>query len=421
MNPDPLVAFEAPLAAGGVPARDLWELAGDAVHLNHGSYGAVPAATTEHQLALIRRMNAAPGRWFTALPTRVAEARHDIAAFLGTDPERTALVPNASAGVSVVLQSLDLPRGAEIVLTDHTYGAVRMAAERAARRAAGTVTEVAVALEATDDDVTDALVGAVSERTALVIVDQISSATARVFPVADIARRLRASGIPVLVDAAHAPGMLAQPAAHAEVDYWIGNLHKWACAPRGTAALVASPRVSDALFPVIDSWGAPHPFPSRFDTQGTVDLTSYLAAPHAFRLLEEEFGWERIREYSTWLVAAAQARVGAALEAAVDASAAVDAAAPAPMMRLVALPPGLVASPGDAHVLSALLARLGFETAITSWGGRGFLRLSAHVYNTLDDYDIFIERGVPVIAAGHAARSADGGTLEHAVAALSPS
>src|SRR3546814_7629543 len=148
MNPDPLVTFDAALSADGAPARDLWELTAEAVHLNHGSYGAVPRATTDYQLTLIRLMNAAPGRWFGELPSRVGDARRRVAAFLGTDPERTALVPNASAGVSVVLQSLDFPRGADILVTDHAYGAVRMAAERAARRAAGPVTVVPIALEA---------------------------------------------------------------------------------------------------------------------------------------------------------------------------------------------------------------------------------------------------------------------------------
>src|SRR3546814_20245069 len=72
--------------------------------------------------------------------------------------------------------------------------------------------------------------------------------------------------------------MLPTPAED-EVDYWVGNLHKWACAPRGTAALVASPRVGDALFPILDSWSPPHPFPSPLATQGTVALTPYIASP----------------------------------------------------------------------------------------------------------------------------------------------
>jgi isopenicillin-N epimerase len=411
----------------GRPARASWSLSADSIHLNHGSYGAVPTATIEHHLSLVALMNAGPGAWFSTAPVRVGEARRAIADFLRTPQELTAIVPNASAGVTVVLQSLTLEPGAEIVVTDHIYGAVLMAAERAVRRVDGAVRIVPIALEASDDEIVDAIDGAVSDRTALVIVDQIASATARVFPVAAITRRLRAIGVPVLVDGAHAPALYASPTAGIDADYWIGNLHKWACAPSGTAALVVSPRVaSDALFPLIDSWGAPDPFPVRFDTQGTVDLTAILSAPHALRTIEDEFGWDRMRGYVSALSAHAEAIVVAALEDATGLAARVDLPVHAPALRLVELPPGLVASPEDAHVLYRTLAGVGFQTAITSWRGRGFLRLSSHLYNTADDYARFVEDGVPLIATLHGARSADpGATLAaaaaHAVGAPAPS
>ena len=392
----------------GRPARDAWSLSRDVVHLNHGSYGAVPTATIEHHLSLVALQNDGPGAWFATAPLRVGEAREQIAAFLRTSPDLTAIVPNASAGVTVVLQSLALAPGAEIVVTDHIYGAVKMAAERAVRRVDGAVRMVPIDLDASDDDVVSAIDSAVSDRTALVIVDQIASATARVFPVEALTRRLRAIGVPVLVDAAHAPGLYANPAAAIDADYWIGNLHKWACAPSGSAALVVSPRVdADLLYPLIDSWGAPDPFPRRFDTQGTVDLTAILAAPHALRTVEEEFGWDRMRAYVSALSAHAEDLVVTALEEATGVGARVGMPVHAPALRLVELPPGIVVTPEDAHVLHRVFRSLGFQTATTSWRGRGFLRLSAHLYNTADDYARFVERGVPALASLYADRVDD--------------
>lgn len=396
------------LSRDGRPARASWSLSTDVVHLNHGSYGAVPTATIEHHLSLIALQNAGPGAWFATAPLRVGEARESIAAFLRTSPELTAIVPNASAGVTVVLQSLALAPGAEIVVTDHIYGAVKMAAERAVRRVDGTVRMVPVDLDATDDEVVSAIDAAVSDRTALVIVDQIASATARVFPVAAITRRLRAIGVPVLVDAAHAPGLYASPAAGIDADYWIGNLHKWACAPSGSAALVVSPRIdADLLHPLIDSWGAPDPFPRRFDTQGTVDLTAILAAPHAIRTVEESFGWDEMRTYVSALSTHAESVITTALEDATGVRARVEMPVFAPALRLVELPSGIVVTPEDAHVLHRVLRSLGFQTATTSWRGRGFLRLSAHLYNTPDDYARFVETGVPALADLHSDRTAD--------------
>jgi len=279
------------------------------------------------------------------------------------------------------------------------------------RRVDGAIRVVPIDLDAADDDVVGAIDAAVTDRTALVIVDQIASATARVFPVAALTRRLRAIGVPVLVDAAHAPGLYAAPAAGIDADYWIGNLHKWACAPSGSAALVVSPRVdADTLYPLIDSWGAPDPFPRRFDTQGTVDLTAILAAPHALRTVEEEFGWEDMRTYVAALSAHAESVIVAALEEATGVAARVGMPVHAPALRLVELPPGVVATAEDAHVLHRVLRSLGFQTATTSWRGRGFLRLSAHLYNTADDSARFAETGVPVLARLHAEREADATT-----------
>lgn len=400
----------------GRPARGMWSLATDAAPINHGSYGAVPTDTSAHQMSLLATMEARPGRWFSTLPRRVGAARVRIADFLGVPHERTALVPNASAGVSVVLQSLDLAPGAEILVTDHIYGAVRMAADRAVARVGGRVQIARIPLEASDDEVIDALVAELSDRTALVIVDQITSATARTLPVAGLSVRLRAHGVPLLVDAAHAPGMLDLPTTGIDADYWVGNLHKWACTPRGTAALVVSARVAHDQFPLIDSWGAPDPFPERFDMQGTIDATAYLAAPHALDLIEEEFGWSWTRRYATDLVSFGQQVVADALESATGESARPAISGAAPTMRLVEFPAGLVTDQEDAHALSRVLARLGFETAVTSWNDRGFLRLSAHVYNAPDDYTRFAEMAVPAVVALHRSRRSDPAPLDDVAA-----
>lgn len=400
----------------GLPAMTAFALDPTTRHLNHGSYGAVPVAAVAAQTALLAEMNARPGEWFGGLPSRVAQVRERAAALLGADVARTALVPNASAGVSTVLSSIELPRGARIVITDHTYGAVRMACERAARRVDGAVVTVPVALGSQDGQVVDDVVAASSDAS-LVVVDQITSATARLLPVAELTRRLRELGVPVLVDAAHAPAQLADPLAGLDADWWVGNLHKWGCTPRGTAALVAAPRAAAALMPLIDSWGAPDPYPDRFDRQGTIDLTPWLAAPAALDEIEQLFGWEAVRRYQGELVTWAAAHVSERLADVADVPEVVTAVA-APAMRLVPLPTGLVRGPDEAHVLTRGLAALGFQTAITSWSDHAFLRLSAHVYNTADDYGALAETAVPWI--GRVARRRGDGDLAATMRAEAP-
>ncbi|GAA4956759.1 hypothetical protein GCM10023238_24270 [Streptomyces heliomycini] len=88
-------------------------------------------------------------------------------------------MPNASAGASVVYAGLDHRGGGEIVVTDHGYGAVTTGAERLARRWGGRVRTAGVPLDADEEQAYEAVMAEVGEATGLVVLDQVTSATAR--------------------------------------------------------------------------------------------------------------------------------------------------------------------------------------------------------------------------------------------------
>jgi isopenicillin-N epimerase len=367
-----------------------WALDPSVRHLNHGSFGAVPRVALERQQTLREEMETNPDDWFRRLPERVGQARATLARWLRVPAEATALVPNASAGVSTVLNSLALPRDSEVLVTDHAYGAVAMGVTRAAARAGARTRTLHIPLTATAEEIAAVFADALTPATSLVVVDQITSATARLFPVAEITRLAHAAGAKVLVDGAHAAGMLPDPVGAAgDADFWVGNLHKWCCAPRGTAALVARGPDAQELWPLTDSWGAPYPFPRRFDEQGTMDHTAWLTAPGALEFVEETYGWDAARAGMTKLAEVAQGILADALHT----DPAEAAGAPAPAMRLVPLPAEVATGHEASPVLQRRIAAVtGCETAITSFDGRGFLRLSAHVYNTAADYEHLAER-----------------------------
>ena len=387
------------LLADGRPAMAAWSLDPTYRHLNHGSFGAVPVVAQVAQERLRREMDRNPMAWFPALPARVAAARAEVAAFLRVAVDDLALVPNASAGASVVFASLPARPGGEIVVTDHGYGAVTLGAQRLARRWGGTVRTARVPLDADEERAYAAVVAELSDATGLIVLDHVTSATARRMPVARVGAEARRRGIPLLVDAAHVPALVEAPLTGLDCDFWAGNLHKYGCAPRGAAVLVARGPLRDEVYPLIDSWGATDPYPARFDIQGTVDATSYLAAPTALDFVERTWGWPAVRAYTKDLAGYAERIVGVAFADATGEPAAVDVGMPVGPMRLVRLPRGLVTNHAESEAMrDRVTGELAVTAAFSCFAGAGYLRLSAHVYNTAADYEDFAERCVPVLA-----------------------
>ncbi|MFJ6164648.1 aminotransferase class V-fold PLP-dependent enzyme [Micromonospora orduensis] len=368
-------------------ARLLFSLDPAVSYLNHGAFGAAPIAVQRAQQRLRDEMEANPLRFFTqGLVDRIAHTRRHLAGFLGADPEGSALVGNTTTGVAVVLQSVGLKPGDEVLTTDHGYGAVTLAIQRECRRTGAVNRVLPIPLADTDEQIVQAIrAGLRPGRTRLLVIDQLTSVTARLFPTAAIVAVAHEHGVPVLVDAAHAPGMLATTVSSIGADFWAGNLHKWGFAPRGTALLAVAPQWRDRIEPLVVSWEQDAGYPARVEWQGTLDYTSWLAAPTGLFTLRS-LGVDRVRAHNAALAAYGQRVVGDALG--VPPAHLPDPGGPGVSMRLIPLPAGIATTIDAARALQARISeRLAAEVAVIGWNGRGWLRLAGQVYNTADEYD----------------------------------
>jgi len=363
--------------------RRLWLLDPEVAHCNHGSFGAIPGPVLDAQNEFRLRMATNPMRWFNReLPGLVAEARGRVAHFIGAEPDEVALVKNVSAGVSSVVQSLALKPGDEVLSTDHAYGAVSWALDRLCARTGATRVIAEVPLDSSDEEVAAIFAQHCSERTGLVVVDQVTSATARRFPLEAVVRTAHDFNAPVLVDGAHAPGMLPLDMHAMGADFWTGNLHKWACAPAGTGALWVAPQWRPQMLSLIVYWAEQDGFPLSFERVGTDDLSAWLAAPKALELLGG-LGWDRVRKHNEALVSWAQATVGEILGAP-ESELRHDAGT---SMALVPLPAGWADTKEQAQAVQEHMVTRGVEMAIGCWNGRCRIRLSSYAYNSPADYE----------------------------------
>jgi isopenicillin-N epimerase len=352
----------------------------DVLHLNHGAFGVAPSAVRQAAAAWRERAERNPHRFNRVeVSGLIAAARERAAAFLGIDPSRAAWVRNVSEGVSAVLGSLALRPGDELVISTHGYGAVRKALGHHAARSGARVVEAAFPVGAADDEITAAYAAACSPRTRLAVIDRITSPTATVIPVATVAAAVARTGALTLVDAAHAPGQLDDDIAALGADHWIGNLHKWAYTPRGSAILWSRPGAD--ITPGVLSWQLDDGYAAAFDYPGTWDYAGWLAAGDGLAYWESLGGWGAVAGLAA-LAAEGQRTVAEALGVTLDGL----PAAPAPTMRLVPLPDGVLTAPGDSDSFYEALSRKGVEVAPVHFGGAGYLRIAAAPYNTADDY-----------------------------------
>jgi len=375
-------------------ARELFVLDPAMAHLNHGSFGSVPTPVREARFRLLDEYDGNPMRMVTGdLSERTAAARIALAHFLGAKPELCALVGNVTLGTAIVLNSIDFQQGDEVVITDHSYNAVTLAVQDLGTRHGVKVVVAPVELGSGDAQTIDAIMAHVGDRTRLVIVDEISSATAQRHPVAAIADALRARDVPLMVDAAHTPGMLHRPLAGIDADFWMGNLHKWAFAPAGTAILQVSQRWHDRMTPLAVSHAQPSGFPSHIEHQGTRDFTVWLAAPTGLSLFDR-FGEQTIQRHNEELAAYGQRVIGQALGLTPQE---LPHPGPGVSMRIIPLPEGRAVDQTSAIALRQRIADdLRCEVALNPFRDRAYLRVSAQIYNSEAEYDRLAD-GLPAL------------------------
>lgn len=380
---------------------ELWFLDPEVAHLNHGSYGAVPKPVLEAQRRASEAIERSPERFYrTDLPVAIDAARRRTAEFLATDPDGLVLVQNATEAVQVVLGSLPLDPLAEIVYTDHVYPWVRAAIARTCAErgvvarcvalprqgrpeaggppgptggSAGTEAAggFAAALIATIES-------ALTERTALVVLDQITSASALRLPVEALCAEL-GDRVPILIDGAHAPGLIDAPVPEGSA-FWLGNLHKWAFAARTAAALVVAPAWRERVRPLVASAGAVRGFPGSFGYLGTQDPTAYLALPAALAFPIDHLGltFAQLRERNTAVLELGLERLAAALGVPLP---------PSTALPMRSMPLGRTGGDAEAWELGARLREEGIEVAIVSVSGQLHVRLSVQAYVGVEEFD----------------------------------
>jgi isopenicillin-N epimerase len=369
-------------------SRDEWLLDPEITFLNHGSFGAVPLPVLCHQRSLQVRLERNPTRFLVdELPGALRAAAEKLAGFVGGVGNDYVFVENATAGCNTVLNSIRFEPGDEILAMDHGYPAVLLAAQQTASRTGAKIVQAKVPFPLLDDaQVIQAVESALSPRTRLVILDHVSSPTALVFPVHRLTQICRSAGARVLIDGAHAPGMLSLDIPTIKADWYVGNCHKWLMAPKGSAFIWASPARQNEIHPLVTSHGSGKGSCAEFDWVGTRDPTAWLSVSAAieWHLNARELS---LCQRNASLLEHAAVRLATIWKTEVGSPLGSSAA-----MKTIRLPVCREATTESAQELRASLLRdHRIDAAIIPFEGRLWARISVQAYNSLSEYLHFAE------------------------------
>ncbi|MEA2728083.1 MAG: isopenicillin-N epimerase, partial [Acetobacteraceae bacterium] len=183
----------------------------------------------------------------------------------------------------------------------------------------------------------------------------------------------------VLIDGAHAPGQVDLDLTAIGADWYVGNCHKWLCAPKGCAFLHAAPARQAGLHPGTISHGYGQGFLAEFDWTGTTDPSRFLAVTEAIAF-HHRLGGAALRDRNRTLAARGAELIAQRLNTQVGTRGPVAGA-----MATVRLPVE-DASPAHAMAIRQRLMAAGTDAPVHALDGALWLRLSAFAYNEVDDY-----------------------------------
>jgi isopenicillin-N epimerase len=357
------------------------------VFLNHGSFGACPKVVLKAQSEYRERLERDPVTFMLhALPSALRGQADELGKLLGAAGKDIAFVENATTGVNAVMRGLRFKAGDQLLTLNHVYPAVDNTLKFLAERAGCEIVRAEVPLPVSGpQQVVDAVIAGITSKTKIAVIDHVTSFSGLVTPISEIVEACHARGVPVLVDGAHAPGMLELDLDSIGADYYVGNCHKWLWAPKGCAFLYVATQNQSDMHPTVISNMEPLGFPYNFDWTGTKDPSAWLSLGAALSF-HRSLGGREVAKYNRKLVIEGSNRMAQALG--------FELVAPASMtgsIRAVRIPNTESASPEEAAALHGYLAsEHNIEVLVHAHKGL-WLRVSAQIYNELEDYDRLIE------------------------------
>lgn len=362
--------------------------------LNSAAFGVLPKVVYERLTELRAKLAAQPSHFMLKeVPRLLWDARKTLAEYLGAEPHHLLFTTNTSAALNLIVSSLSIDNGGEILTSEYEYQTARWCWERFAAKNGASINTFPFDLKMTDEEVVESFVSSITEETKILFLSHVLSASGRVLPIQKICELATASGITTVIDGAQAAGNIALRLSDIECDFYIGCGHKWLLMPSGSGFLYIGRHNENRLKPLVVSWGANPEIPidderdqfgstSRLrllECEGTRDICPWLVAPEALKL-QSTIGLSQVRERVEALATYCRKRLNT-----LDGLSLLSFPDEVTHSGIVAF---YIAPDIDGEKLKVLLwQHYNLDVGVFKFGNDEGLRISCHFYNVEDEID----------------------------------
>ena len=307
-------------------------------------------------------------------------ARAAFARFIGADSEEVAVVTSASAGINSVASALDFRQRAKVIMGEFefpTMGQIWLAQERRGAKIHFLAAEGGGISP-------DAYAKAIDDQTLIVPVTQVCFSNGFRSDIRSVVRHAHDYGAFVMFDGYQDCGTRPINVKEVDVDFYVTGALKYLLCPSGIAFLYVRRELIPSLMPTITGWFAQeNPFAfdvkhlnpaaaaRRFET-GSPPLPHVYAVPAALQLMGS-VGFEKISDHIAGLT---HALMTCARDLNIKVKTPADSVGPLVVLQMK-----------DSDAMVKKLA----ERDIVASNRMDGLRVSFHLYNTLEDVNAVLE------------------------------
>jgi len=324
------------------------------------------------------------------LAETVKDCRGEFGRLIGAEAAEIALVGSTSEGLNIVANMLDFKPGENVVVTDVEFPTNLFPWLNLTRKGV----QVRTARVLGKENPLEEIAKEVNERTRVLAVSSVAFANGLFLDLGAAAELAHSQGAYLVVDAAQSIGVIPLDVHKAGIDFLACSGFKWLMSPIGTGALFVRKELVTRFSPAYVSWySVENPFnfvpgnpmrltqdASRFTISGNINMLGFQGFRAALRFLHE-VGVEKIRFCDFMLRDRILDRVA---ELGLPLISPADRSRLGPMVNFrVSDPDGLVKKLRQENI-----------HAVQRIGG---LRLSPHIYNTVEEID-----NVMALVAEHA-------------------